>query len=407
MQVELLTDSKHATKTLVDLTANCELAAWAVAWATDNEVLEAAYTHRAKFRHLVIGTHGYVTSPSVIERFQAEPKFKVMLPDGPLFHPKVYLFRKGDEWTAVVGSHNLTGRAFTRNIEASTVIRGKATDPGLQKLFAFVAQSWGDGVDVDPDWLYSYKANHLRAKAAHRELDRWVPVQKSKAGDGIPGPQDLTWEEFVALVKVENANSDHTLLGRLRVLEQLGAVFRSKPTYAELEVDDRKRIAGTMGASQAKTKDGLDWAWFGAMGASGSFSTTVINNPDGLSRALDFIPLTGPVDVEHYELFREEFMGALSADLRASGGIATGTRLLAMKRPDQFVCISKPNKKGIAEHFAVANNTSLENYWERIILRVRSTPWWLAPEPKDPLEKRVWAGRAALLDAIYYDPSTR
>ncbi|MDM0067072.1 hypothetical protein [Variovorax sp. J31P207] len=53
-------------------------------------MLEAAYTPRAKFRNLVIGTHGYVTSPSVIERFQAEPKFKVMLPDGLLFHPKVY-----------------------------------------------------------------------------------------------------------------------------------------------------------------------------------------------------------------------------------------------------------------------------------------------------------------------------
>ncbi|KWT98123.1 hypothetical protein APY03_0794 [Variovorax sp. WDL1] len=386
--------------------AKCDLAAWAVAWATDNQVLEAAFEHRAKFRHLVVGTHGYVTAPSVIERFQEMPNFKVMLPEGPLFHPKVYLFRSKEDWTAVVGSHNLTNRAFTTNIEASTLMRGNATDAGLQKLFAFVAQSWGAGVDVTPEWLYSYQANHRRAKAAHDELARWVPVKKSKAEDDIPGPQDLAWQEFVARVKIENPNSDHTLEGRLQVLEQLGAMFRSKPTYAELDVDVRKRIAGTMGGTQAK-KDGHEWAWFGAMGASGSFSTTVINKPEGLSRALDFIPQTGPVNLEHYELFREEFMGALSEDLRASGGIATGTRLLAMKRPDQFVCISRPNKKGIAEHFAVANNTSLDNYWERIVLRIRSSPWWLAPEPTDPLEKRIWAGRAALLDAIYYDPATR
>jgi hypothetical protein len=76
-------------------------------------------------------------------------------------------------------------------------------------------------------------------------------------------------------------------------------------------------------------------------------------------------------------------------------------------RTFQFVCISKPNKKSIAALFSLSLNKSLNDYRERIVLRIRSSDWWSAPEPADPLEKRIWAGRAALLDAIYYDAYTR
>ena len=406
MNVELISESQVATKALVDLTKECDLAAWAVAWATDNPVLDAAFEHRSKFRHLVIGTHGYVTTPAVIERFQLEPSFRVKLPDGPLFHPKIYLFRKGDDWTAVVGSHNLTGPAFTSNVEASTIIRGKAHEPALNGLFAFVAQSWGSGVKVAPDWLYSYAANHRRVKAAYDDLARWVDYKTPKTAGGTPGPQDLDWAAFVNRVKKEQTGSKHTLEGRLRVLEEIGLLFLKRPSFADLDVADRKRIAGTLGERQAAI-DQVDWAWFGAMGASGSFSTTVINNPEGLSGALAHIPQTGRVDLEHFERFRASFMRALDPSLRASGGIATATRLLAMKRPDQFVCISSPNRRGIADRFNIPLNLSVDNYWERVVLRIRSSPWWLAPEPEDPLEKRIWKGRAALLDAIYYNPDDR
>lgn len=401
MEIKLLADNAQATKTIIELLKNCESASWAVAWATENPVLNAAYEYRHKFKYFVLGTHGYVTAPSVLERFQSEPRFKVQKPSGPLFHPKVYLFNAGDEWTAMVGSHNLTGAAFASNTEVSTVVTCKQGEPALMQLFAFVENAWSRGQRVTPEWLYSYAANHRRASRAHIELEKWVDVVPSKAQDNKPGPQELLWAEFVALVKQDVT---HGLEGRLQVLESMGVLFRKKPNFSELELDDRKRIAGLM----TQKEDSPDWAWFGAMRASPSFGTTIKKNSEGISAALDHIPLIGPVNEEDYENFKADFLASFDDNLRAGGGIATGTRLLAMKRPDQFVCINKPNKKGIGDHFGRAWTTlSLDNYWERIVLQIRSSPWWLAPEPTSILEKRIWAGRAAMLDAIYYDPSTR
>lgn len=410
MHIELLTDSKHTTDTLVALMGSCERAAWAVAWATENhKVWDAAYEHRAKFRNFVVGTHNFVTTPSVIERFQSEPNFRVIHATGALFHPKLYAFRVGEDTAVVIGSHNLTRSAFSANIEASTLIQGKACDPSMQGFFKFISDAWNAGKEVTPEWLFAYKSNYERAKQAHKELKVWVDAKPSKAKDGIPGPDELDWAQFVELVKIEKSGSTHTLEGRLRVLEGLRSIFRKVPSYKDLDVDDRKRIAGTMGEADSRKKDGegYDWAWFGAMASNGSFSTTVINDPEGLSRALDCIPQVGPVHREHYDAFVEVFKNALSSDLYASGGIGNGTRLLAMKRPDQFVCLCSPNKRGIAEHFNVPLNTTLDTYWERIVQRIRGTRWWNAPEPSDALERRIWAGRAALLDAIYYDPAQR
>lgn len=86
-----------------------------------------------------------------------------------------------------------------------------------------------------------------------------------------------------------------------------------------------------------------------------------------------------------------------------------GTRLLTMKRPDRFVCIDKANRiDGLCNYFGVApTTTNLENYWDRIIAPMELMPWWQANEPIPPVEREIWRGRAALLDAIYYNPKNR
>ena len=38
------------------------------------------------------------------------------------FHPKIWLFNKGDKWQVLVGSANITGAAFVDNVEASVLI---------------------------------------------------------------------------------------------------------------------------------------------------------------------------------------------------------------------------------------------------------------------------------------------
>jgi hypothetical protein len=79
-----------------------------------------------------------------------------------------------------------------------------------------------------------------------------------------------------------------------------------------------------------------------------------------------------------------------------------------MKRPDIFVCLSSANKRGLCDAFGVRFSTvNISNYWESIIIPIQLSPWWLHEMPEGPLERRIWYNRAALLDYIYYDPSSK
>ena len=89
---------------------------------------------------------------------------------------------------------------------------------------------------------------------------------------------------------------------------------------------------------------------------------------------------------------------------RPSGALATATRLLAMKRPDYFVCVDSKNRKGLCHAFLVPTSVTLDDYWESFCMRIQQAAWWLVPEPKGTLERSVWRGRAAFLDALFYEP---
>ena len=75
-----------------------------------------------------------------------------------------------------------------------------------------------------------------------------------------------------------------------------------------------------------------------------------------------------------------------------------------MKRPDTFLCISKPNREGAAEAMAFTRkNLSLEDYWEQVVEVIRHSKWFNSPKP-DGADGELWEARAAMLDAIFYSP---
>ena len=85
--------------------------------------------------------------------------------------------------------------------------------------------------------------------------------------------------------------------------------------------------------------------------------------------------------------------------------IATASRLLAMKRPDVFVCFDNENKSKLCKDFGITqSNMTYERYWDEIIERIFDSEWWNSPKP-DENEKNIgiWRGRAAFLDSLYYE----
>jgi HKD family nuclease len=393
-------EAKRVTRKLVQDSKYIDIA---VAWAGTNSVVDDLLQYPAKLRKVVIGTHMFQTSPSVLRDLMSCSGVRCMPPNGRLFHPKIYLFQLETGLAAIVGSHNLTAGAFEGgNIEASVLIRGAATELALRDLSSFVQKVWGMAKDIDEDFLFAYERQYDIHRAKRKALEKFHPIKKPRVGTSIPSPLLLPWSEFKAKVMEDLHHND--LPKRLMVLEGAVAIFAKKPHFADLDRDDRRAIAGTYGPKEEK-KSNISWAWFGTMFPQGDFKNLVNDSPVCLSKALDCIPAEGEVSEDDYNAFTKLFKQAFEGKSH-KGGVATASRLLCMKRPDVFVGVNNANRKGLCGAFEVAFSTlSLDNYWDRIVVPTQLSPWWQQDRPRGTLAGRIWDNRAALLDCIYFDPA--
>src|SRR5262249_12579431 len=78
-------------------------------------------------------------------------------PSTGIFHPKVYLFHRGDRLTALVGSANLTRGGFTHNTEATIQLSGSASE--VKGLMQFLKAEWKRAVPVTAENLAEYETD--------------------------------------------------------------------------------------------------------------------------------------------------------------------------------------------------------------------------------------------------------
>lgn len=291
MDVKFLSASQTQT-TLIALVESCESMQWAVAWATENAVFDAAMKNSSKFEHFVVGTHMFQTQPEVLDRAASLAAAAVVPPTGDLFHPKVYLFRNGRRIRCVIGSPNLTKAAMNRNIEASVLLDGSSDDTALAELSHFVADAWQGAEDISHEFLYRYRHQYAAKAAAREELARFADVRPPSKPNSKRAPHDMSWTDYLVQVRSSSHPSAHLFEERLEVLNKARALFTTGIPYAKWGLDDRKLVAGTLGRKKSQ-QPGVDYGLFGSMGASGTFSNLIIASPTGLSDALDFIPLMG------------------------------------------------------------------------------------------------------------------
>ncbi|MET3440587.1 HKD family nuclease [Variovorax paradoxus] len=403
MKVSVLT-AEQATHTLLQLLRDCVRFDVAVAWAGSNPVADAMLKMHPKLGKVVIGTHMYQTDPAVLRAFMPRKGARCLPPSGRLFHPKVYLFETAMNRTAVVGSHNLTAGAFGgKNIEVSTLLEGKAEDEALIDLKSFIESTWHSAEAIDEDtFLFAYETQYRINKAKRSALDKFYRLKKPRIG-AKSSPMTLTWKEFVEGVKND---VHHSLEGRLAILERATTLFLEHRSLAVMSRFERKAIAGTYGEREPQLDD-LEWPWFGTMFGQGDFKNLINESPKLLSAALDHIPAEGEILEEQFDGFAHDFSLAFQGKSH-KGGVPTASRLLAMKRPDFFIGVNDANRTGICSAFGNAPTTlALENYWERIVIPMQNSPWWLCARPRAQLEGRIWDNRAALLDSIYYDPTAK
>jgi len=357
---------------------------WATAWAGINfEFFNKLVKNKNKIRELIIGLDIQGTHPEFIEKMLDVQNVRYVESEEGTFHPKLYLFVRDDRWEMLIGSANFKKTSFHKNTEAVFLV-SNADDNGNKLLNE--ANDFFRGISSFPmslDELENYRK-------------RWGTYHEKTSIISRMNGLDIPWEEYSKNIEDEE---NHDFEMRLEVLGVFRELFEKHGHFKTMESSERKAIAGMVGKSIVSGRE-IESAYFGKA-ADGFFMKTINDNNENISIALDKIPLVGDVTKQAYDQFIECFKKAFS-DKRKH--IAGATRLLAMKRPDAFLCINGKNDKELFKKMGMkSNKPTYESYWPDIITKLSAMKWCTSPSPANEREIKKWKGRMALIDCLFYE----
>ena len=398
MEIEFL--SAHATqRRLARFIEDYDEFHWAVAWGTHTPLAKRLFVLRTKFRNVTFGVAFSQTDPAIVDALVGVKNGYVATKfPGGTYHPKVYGFRSGKRAAAIVGSANFTRGGLDHNLEAAVAITGTLSDRVLADIFEFAEISAGYGQTVTDNYAAAYRASCKRVASLPKPPRDPVPAGRAESRSELLA---MDWADYTRQVR---ASRHHDVEQSLKLLAIARRWFASQTSFADVSTAQRKAVAGIIGEYQ-KTDPELDqpWGWFGSMRGMGDFANRIDRNDRSLAEALDGIPRSGEVTRAQFDRFCRLFRQAFARSAR-TGGVPTASRLLAMKRPDTFLCICKPNIVAAAEALGFARTTlDLNNYWERVVEPIRLSVWYNEDKPKGP-DGELWEARAAILDVLFYQP---
>ncbi|HEX7855016.1 MAG TPA: phospholipase D family protein [Sphingobium sp.] len=404
MQISLV-DARSTARVLARLIEKHDAISIAVAWAGLTPVADTLLANAAKFQSVLIGVDFAATDPDLIDRLVDVPNAFVAKNRPGCFHPKIFYFQTGAKAEAIVGSANFTSGGLRANLEAGVHVKGLADDGFFAQLRSQLERYKPLRLPITRPLADSYRRQSDAAAKAPRPRNPILPDETKKWRHITSSLGTMSWSEFAKLARQDLHHDFKKRMNLVRTIQQLFAKTRS---FADLSPSEAKGVAGVLGKAEATGAglDDLDWGWFGSMGGAGTFAELIGLEDKALAAALDAIPRRGDVTQAQFDDFVAAFTAAFAGSSR-TGRLAPATRLLAMKRPDVFVCVNGGNTAGLAEALAFAPTTiKLETYWARIIEPIRQAPWFTTSRPAGR-DTELWDARVAMLDAIYYRPLSK
>lgn len=189
------------------------------------------------------------------------------------------------------------------------------------------------------------------------------------------------WPIFVDFIQQQS--TIHALDERLRLLTHIEDT-RQTP-LADLIIEDRLAFAGKHTSQHSYSLYNYDVEWFASTKGAKVFHTILEQSPEKFDAALAHIPLTGKVIYENYQAFVSAFQEAFSEHTASNKvPLVVATRLLAMRRPDQFIALNNNKIDILCKGLSIPKlkNTDFTSYWDEVIGTLRTFAWWNQSEPE-------------------------
>lgn len=392
--MKIVSTSQEIKELLINLIGSYQHIRFAVAWASANhEVFKLLQKNKSKIVASTVGLHFYQTHPNFIENFLDSEIVKFVKNKNGVFHPKIYLFyNDNSSWACLIGSANFTKSALADNDEIMTFI--ESGDIILFQNIEDVLNSYFKKANsfIETD-LPGYKNMWEQTSKLKKRLDdkfetehQLKPLYKSSI-------LSLNWNDYYKLLV-----KDKYFNKRLLLLDKAREYF-ARSGFKDMTEEERKNIAGIN-----KNEDGIaDWRLFGGMNMARLFTHRVNDKKNEISKSLEFIDTNRRISENNYLHYIEYFKEAPSWGY----GISTTSRLLAMKRPDEFFCLTNANQSAVMEGFGIKKeilkSKDYQRYWNEIMEPIKQSPWYNSEAPSEATELKVWKGRVAMMDALFYD----
>jgi hypothetical protein len=213
------------------------------------------------------------------------------------------------------------------------------------------------------------------------------------------------WPIFLDFVNQQNGI--HALEERLKLMSHIDDI-RCQP-LAELIEEDKLAFVGKHSPKHDHTVYNFDVEWFASTKGAKAFQTLIQQQPADFDKALSHIPLTGDVTLAEYNKFVSAYQLIFSSytENKPNGEkapLAAATRLLAMRRPDQFIALTANKIDILCQGLSIAkfSNFDFASYWQDMIGTIRTCAWWHQSEPENTDELTIWKNRVILIDVFLF-----
>ena len=397
----LLTDRRSLADAFAQCCKKFDSVHLAVAWCGDPaQVLPFRYLEGFEGDiRVTVGVAFNNTHPDALEWFgRRKVDLRVFKDSEGLFHPKLFLFTSGDRYALLLGSSNFTYGGFFSNVEANCLIEGSLTDGSGRDIRRLQGQLglWHSpeySFVPEPDWIASYRKEHMRSKRAAKKNRVKTPPRAEDVLGTASWLRDGDWSLFFDKVVEGLQHSGRTADEYHRVLDAASTRVPVPWRASYFRDIERRRIIGGY----------RPYGWLGHVGASGSFrhllaegdresQRTVVRGVNAVAR------LVAPIGWKKLENILDELVG-LGPTMKVWG------RLLCIVRPDLYCTVSSyAVRANLSAVLSVPQNSfeTPEGYL-RLLRLVHDSPWFNSSRPAGKAEAAIWDRRVAFIDAIFYD----
>ncbi|MFT4510563.1 phospholipase D-like domain-containing protein [Caballeronia sp. 15711] len=375
----------------------------AVAWCGDpHHILPYKQLERfSSSLRVTVGVSFNQTHPDGIDwlkRMKADVRIFKSNKSKPLFHPKIYLFRRGKDFALFMGSSNLTFSGFHRNSEANLLMEGKGSDGASLAELIETLNNWrseeNSFVPTDK-WLASYRKQYFSTLTKARNAGIDVP---SNEEDEVPVSSWLARADWDIYYSEVLEGLDRRSMDVREFSNYVKDVHEELPLPWDVSIfedSNNRRIIGGM----------KPYGLLGHVAASGKFRGLMTNSifltaRRRLCRTINTIAtMTYPLDLSDLER-QLDVLVALGPTMKV------WSRVLCLVRPDLFCTVAS---KSVRENMSATLGVPATSFqapvgYIHLLKNIHDTPWFRVSRPLSSHEALVWDNRAAFMDAIFFGP---